>query len=108
MEKVSVLLAGSYEGSGVNMHKLLKNEKWIQVVGTPNSVTDAIEMTEKLAPEVVVIDRDLADSNAYIEQQLLDIDPGIKIIFLKNPDSIGHGKDKPMQYERATMIEPTE
>ena len=108
MEKVSVLLASSYRGSGENMHKLLKNEKWIQVVGTSSSVTDAIEMTEKLAPEVVVVDRELADSNAHIEQRLLDIDPGIKIIFLKNSDSVGHVKPEPMLYERASMIESTE
>lgn len=87
------------------MNKLLKNEKWIHIVGTSNSVTDAIELTEMLSPEIVVVDRELADSDTHIEQQLLDIDPGIKIIFLKNTDSVDYVEPKSIPYKQSSRSE---
>ncbi len=89
MDKVSVLLASSYKGLRQSLRTLLENEGWINVVGTSDSMTEAVELTEKYLPQVVVLDYELAGSNMRIGQKLLDIDPDIKIIVLSVFDYVG-------------------
>ncbi len=89
MDKVSVLLASSYKGLRQSLRTLLENEGWINVVGTSDSMTEAVELAEKYLPQVIVLDYELAGSNTRIGQKLLDIDPDIKIIVLSVFDYVG-------------------
>ncbi|KKL67288.1 hypothetical protein LCGC14_2136470 [marine sediment metagenome] len=88
MDKVSVLLASSYTGLSQSLQRLMENEDWIQVVGTSSLARDVVEMTNNLAPNVVVIDYELTDRFVEMAQALLNIDPEIKIVVLSVIDQV--------------------
>ena len=56
MPKIGVLIVDDIADTRENLSKLLMFERDIQVIGTAGSGPEAIEMSRKLQPDVVLMD----------------------------------------------------
>lgn len=62
---------------------LLDNQPGLSVVGSANSMQDAISQTNQLHPELVLMDFDLPDGDGLdYTQQILEQRPEIQVVFL--------------------------
>jgi DNA-binding NarL/FixJ family response regulator len=82
LDKVSVLLATSHKSLAHSLQTVLDHEDWIEVVGSSASHAETLALAESLAPEVVVIDYELAGDGLETGREILRSTPAAKIIIL--------------------------
>lgn len=88
-EKINVLLAGSQVALSKSLEKILGDERWINIIGSTDSETKAVELAGKLSPEVIVMDLDFAGDGLKASREVLNASPDSKIIVLSVYDYIG-------------------
>lgn len=101
MDQVSVLLASSRAALQLSLQKVLENEGWIKVVGTPASEADTLHLARTLGPQVVIIDFDRAEDSVEAGRLILEMSPGVKIILLGPHDYISSVAGKQKSQEAA-------
>ncbi len=88
-KRITVLLADDHAMVREGLHALLKIETDIEVVGEAENGREAVEMTEKLRPAVVVMDIAMPLLNGLeATRQILKSNPATKIFILS-----AHGDD---------------
>lgn len=90
MESIGVLIVGDNPQMVEHLSQVLKNEKDIEVIGTAQSSEDGIREYQELAPDVVLMGRDLPGIDGFqATEGILNIDPIAQVIIT------GLGKDLP-------------
>ncbi len=84
METVTVLFASTQKNLCRSLISALENEAWIKVVGTSDSKANTLDMVEKLGPQIIVLDIDLAGDELEVGQEMLERSPKSKIIVLNH------------------------
>jgi len=83
MKNITVLLAEDHTIVREGLRALLNSEKNIEVVGEAENGHQAVELTRKLCPEVVVMDIAMPLLNGLeATRQILRITPAIKVLIL--------------------------
>ncbi len=83
MKPITVLLADDHTVVREGLHSLLKAERDIEVVGEAQNGRQAVELTKKLCPEVVVMDIAMPLLNGLeATRQILKAVPATKVIIL--------------------------
>ncbi len=84
MEKIKVLIAEDQQILRDNLKKMLEKTNKIEVVYAVDSAKQAIIMTQKLNPEIVLMDIEMesSDSGLLAAKTIFDYNHKIKIIFL--------------------------
>lgn len=108
MDQVSVLLASSHIGLRLSLQQVLENEGWIKVVGMPASEADTLNLARTLAPQVIIVDFDLADDSVETGRRILKMSPDIKIILLGPHDHVSSVARKPATQAAAVLVESIE
>lgn len=83
MPKIGVLIVDDISDTRENLSKLLMFERDIEVVGTAGSGPEAIEMSRKMLPDVVLMDINMPEMDGIKAAELLSGElPGIGIIMM--------------------------
>lgn len=83
MPKIGVLIVDDISDTRENLSKLLMFERDIEVVGTAASGPEAIEMSRKMLPDVVLMDINMPEMDGIKAAELLSGElPGIGIIMM--------------------------
>ena len=83
MPKIGVLIVDDIADTRENLSKLLMFERDIEVVGTAASGPEAIEMSRKLLPDVVLMDINMPEMDGIKAAELISGEfPGIGIIMM--------------------------
>lgn len=81
--RITVLIADDHTVVRQGLRKLLEDERDIEVVGEAGSGRDAVKMTDKLRPAVVVMDIAMPKSNGLeATRRILERDPDVKVLIL--------------------------
>lgn len=85
MQKIRVLLADDHKIVRQGIHVLVEAEPDIVVVGEAENGRQAVQMTNKLRPEVVVMDLAMPELNGFeATRQILNANPDIKVLVLSS------------------------
>jgi DNA-binding NarL/FixJ family response regulator len=85
MKKIRVLLADDHEIVRQGIRVLVEAEADIQVVGEAGNGRQAVQMTEKLRPQVVVMDLAMPGLNGMeASRQILAVNPDTKVLVLSS------------------------
>ena len=80
---ITVLLADDHMIVREGLKKLLESESDIEVVGEAATGRKAVELSQKLRPDVIVMDIAMPQMNGLeATRQILKADPGVKILIL--------------------------
>ena len=83
MKRITVLLAEDHEIVREGFRTLLNHERDIEVVGEAETGRQAVQLTRKLRPEVVVMDIAMPLLNGLeATRQILKIVPSTKVVIL--------------------------
>ena len=83
MKRITVLLAEDHAIVREGLHSLLNLEDDIEVVGEADNGREAVKLTRKLCPAVVVMDIAMPLLNGLeATRQILDISPDVKVLIL--------------------------
>ncbi|MDQ3931044.1 MAG: response regulator [Chloroflexota bacterium] len=83
MPKIGVLIVDDIADTRENLSKLLMFERDIEVVGTAGSGPEAIELSRKLLPDVVLMDINMPEMDGIRAAELISGElPGIGIIMM--------------------------
>ncbi|MCK4791551.1 MAG: response regulator transcription factor, partial [Desulfobacteraceae bacterium] len=80
---IKILLADDHRIMRDGLYALLKNEPDIEVVAEGNNGREAVEMSRKLKPNVVIMDMSMPGLNGIeATRQILALDDNIKVLVL--------------------------
>ncbi|MDQ3704240.1 MAG: response regulator [Chloroflexota bacterium] len=83
MPKIGVMIVDDIADTRENLSKLLMFERDIEVVGTAGSGPEALELSRKLLPDVVLMDINMPEMDGIKAAELLSAElPGIGIIMM--------------------------
>src|SRR5688500_18399236 len=83
MPKIGVLIVDDIADTRENLSKLLMFERDIEVVGTAGSGPEALEMSRKLQPDVVLMDINMPEMDGIKAAELLSTEmPSVGIIMM--------------------------
>jgi pilus assembly protein CpaE len=83
MPKIGVLIVDDIADTRDNLSKLLMFERDIEVVGTAGSGPEALEVSRKLTPDVVLMDINMPEMDGIKAAELMSTEmPGIGIIMM--------------------------
>src|SRR5919108_3167955 len=83
MPKIGVVIVDDIADTRENLSKLLMFERDIEVIGTAGSGPEAIELSRKLAPDVVLMDINMPEMDGIKAAELLSSElPAIGIIMM--------------------------
>ena len=87
MEKIKILLAEDHGIVREGIRALLQQESDMQIVAEACTGSEAVELSKKLNPEVVVMDIGMPDLNGLdATRQILRLAPGTKVLVLSSYD----------------------
>ncbi|MEI7899601.1 MAG: response regulator transcription factor [bacterium] len=82
-KRITVLLAEDHMIVREGLKKLLESESDIEVVGEATTGRQAVQLTQKLRPDVVIMDIAMPQMNGLeATRQILKADPSVKILIL--------------------------
>ncbi len=83
MPKIGVMIVDDIADTRENLSKLLMFERDIEVIGTAGSGPEAIELSRKLNPDVVLMDINMPEMDGIKAAELLSTEmPGVGIIMM--------------------------
>ena len=103
MQKTQILLVLSDISHELTIKNILELEKWIEIVGITEKQKEAIELSERFSPDVVVIDFDLQEEGLKTGELIMKKRPSTKIIALSLYDFIGNVKVKKISQEESKI-----
>src|SRR5437588_7963496 len=83
MPKIGVMIVDDISDTRDNLSKLLMFERDIEVIGTAGSGPEAIELSRKLSPDVVLMDINMPEMDGIKAAEMLSTElPGVGIIMM--------------------------
>ena len=87
MKRITVLLADDHPILREGLRSILKDESDIEVAGEAEDGRQAVQLTRKLRPNVVVMDISMPLLNGFeATRQILKVVPATKVLFLSMHD----------------------